>query len=167
MKFKPGDFICCKTDRGHFFIYEGDKVKESQYYTTFNYSVALEYDDRHYMKLGDGNWGYGKMLKLNGKDGILTVDYDCDNWRYDLMTDVEKEQALSKLEEFGYHWNDESKELCDTESGEIIFKIVMPSFDYNNELVRLMTSQRRLFLMMVCNKPLTTPAYNYNYEYYD
>lgn len=162
MKFKPGDFICCKTDKGHFFIYEGDKVKTSQYYPSFNYSVVLEYDEKHYTKLDDGNWEYKTMIKVYGKDGVITIDYDCDNWRYDVMTEEEKENALSKLEEYGYHWDCVSKELCNTETGEVIIKIKPPSFTYNNELVRLMTEKRRLFIMTACNT--TTP---YNYDYWD
>ncbi len=101
MKFKPGDFICCKTDRGHFFIYEGDKVKESQYYTTFNYSVALEYDDRHYMKLRDGTWGYGKMLKLNGR--VTSVDVpgakDIDNPLIETISDAKRLGHDEQLQE--------------------------------------------------------------------
>ena len=185
MDFKKGDFVKNKCNDGHFYIYVGDKVKKSAYYYGISYSVALEYEDRHYTKKADNTYAYEPLLKFNGKDGILSIDYDNDRWVYDKMSESEKNEAIKKLENFGYSWDDTSHTLYDMDSGEMIFQIKQPSLDYHNELVRLINKDRMTLLIASCQSQETTttscgsgygsyPSYggiNYAYDdddyYYD
>ena len=178
MDFKKGDFIKNKTNEGHFYIYVGDKVKTNLNYYSTSYSVALEYIDKHYTKKEDGTYTNEPKLKFNGKDGILGIDYDNDRWVYDKMSESEKNEAIKKIEDFGYSWDDTSNTLYDIDSGEIIFQIKQPSLDYHHELVRLINQDRMALLITSCQSKETTttnygsgygsyPSYGANYAYGD
>ena len=178
MDFKKGDFIKNKSNDGHFYIYVGDKVKTKSYYYGTSYSVALEYLDKHYTRKEDGTYTYEPKLKFNGKDGILGIDYDNDRWVYDKMSESEKNEAIKKIEDFGYSWDDTSHTLYDMDSGEIIFQIKQPSLDYHHELVRLINQDRMTILIESCQPKETTttsygsgygsyPSYGANYAYDD
>lgn len=178
MDFEKGDFVKNKSNDGHFYIYVGNKVKRNEYYYSETYSVALEYEDRHYTKKEDGTYAYEPKLKFNGKDGILSIDYDNDKWVYDKMSESEKNEAIKKLENFGYSWDDETHTLYDIDSGEIIFQIKQPSLEYHHELVRLINQDRMTILIESCQPKETTtnsygsgygsyPSYGANYAYDD
>lgn len=174
MNFKPGDFIRRCYDKEHFYIYEGEDRSISQYYKKF--SVAVEYDPKTNGKWDSscGKFNYDPLLLFDGKNGSLTIDANEENTTYEILPEKDKEKALEVLSKYGYYWDDKDMTLCDTSSGEIVFKIAQPKIEYHGELIHVITKSLKDFLLSICRskaKPSYSGYSGYNcygnYDYYD
>lgn len=159
MEFKPGDFIRKCYDKEHFLIYEGEDKSLSQYYKKF--SVALEYDPKTNGQWDSslGKFRYEPILLFNGKNGSLTIDTNEPNYAYELLPSEDKARALEVLSQYGYYWDESAMTLCDTSSGEIMFKIAKPNIEYHGELIHVITKGLKEFLLSIC-KSKAKPAYS-------
>ena len=171
--FNKGDFVKYTSYNGSkefkFGIFEG--IDTSTTYSK-KYSLALFYDsNKYYSKLDDERgWGYKPSMEVATKDNPCSKTTDTlqeDSW-WKLCTDEEKEYALQLLEDYGYAWNEETMEIIDLKTGEILHKIVTPKIEYNGEVIKPMETVLRFKLkenVIKQNKKSSTSYYNNEYTY--
>ena len=143
--FEKGDFIkyhtyCSATEnKVTFGIFEGvDLAPEYQY--AKKYSLVVYYDShKYYSDLNSGGgWGYKPSLEVS-KDGKYcekTAETLVENEWWSVCTPAEKKEAIEKLAEYDYEWDEENLSLIDTKTGEIVHKIIIPKIEYNGETIK-------------------------------
>jgi len=143
--FNKGDFVKYSTYNGAtdnkvtFGIFEGvDLAPEYQY--TKKFSLAAYYDSYKYCSNLDNGvgWGYAPSLDVATKEKPCEKTIDTleeDSW-WSLCTPIEKKNAIEILASYGYEWNEELLALVDTNTGEIVHKIIIPKIEYNGETIK-------------------------------
>jgi hypothetical protein len=176
--FNKGDFVKYVTystsKEFKFGIFEGVELPTSNEYSK-KYSLALFYDsNKYFSNLDNGvGWGYQPFLDIASKDKPCDKQIDTleeDSW-WKVCSDEEKEAALRILEDYGYAWNEETMEVIDLKTGEIVHKIIVPKIEYNGEIIKPIEENLKDKLKQATlaqNSQKTTSSYysgNYSYGY--
>lgn len=173
--FNKGDFIKYTVYNGStvnkvtFGIFEGiDLAPEFQY--TKKYSLAAYYDSWKYSSnINNGaGWGYAPFLEIAMDDKPCEKTIDTlkeDSW-WKLCTQEEKQNAIAILAAYGYEWNEELLAIVDTNTGEIVHKIIVPKLEYNGEIIKPICKEfknkLRSSLVKKTNVAAATPCYRGN-----
>ena len=162
---KPGDFIKRDNKKGSFMIYEGNDISESTY--TKKFTLIASYDPEKYMMT---SIGYDHVPHLDvacsTRRCAETIDTDKEDFWISLCNPIEKADAISILEDYGYHWDEEKLEMIDLQTGEIIKKITVPDNTYYGQVIKPITDAFKDILKRFCldkSKP-TTPYYSQHYN---
>lgn len=158
--FKKGDFITYDNKPGSFVIFEGIDNSTSSYKKL---SVIANYDPSKYRQHDDGTYRTSPFLEVATKDTRCekTLDDEKETFWVRLCTPREKENALAKLEEYGYYWNEDLLALIDKETGEIIRKVITPKIEYHGEIIKPITEKFKKLLRMFC---IETNRKKYSYQ---
>ena len=162
--FKRGDFLKKTMKPGSFMIYEGNNISESAYNKKM--TLVCFYDPKAYVKNEYGAYVEGPELKLASKKAPCesTVDTEEEDYYTKICNEEEKQEAIKTLAEYGYHWNEETFELVDIETGEIVRKLLIPDDKYHGQIVRPVSTETKKLIKRCCIKKLP-PSYNYNSGY--
>lgn len=164
-KFKPGDFITSSNKPTSFCIFEGVDVSTSS--TFKKLSVLVSYDPSKYC---ESDSGYKMMPFLevarSNKRCEKTVDTDESCYWTRKCSEVEKEEALRKLLEYGYIWDEENKTLLDSETNEVITKIHLPKLEYKGDIIKPISEKFKEILRMFCRDKNKKVEYSYPNSHY-
>lgn len=165
-KFERGDFLRKDNKKGSFMIYEGNNLSETNYKRM---TVICFYDPEAFQM---GPIGYESVPKLEVATKVshcpTTIDTDEEDFWVKICTPNEKAAALEILKKHGLFWNEETLELVDIESGEVIKRVTVPDNKYYGEIIRPISEKfKEIIKKWVISKikPYYNP--NYNYDYYD
>lgn len=164
--FQKGDFVTEDKRKGSFMIYEGNDTSASTCYKRM--SVICAYDPEKYKRGDDGIYRNVPELEVSSKNKkcITKIDTDREDYWYRLCTPLEKVRAIEILSQYGYEWDEENLSLIDTDTGEIISKIITPKNEYNGEIVKPITHHLKSLLKGCCVSANKTTYNNYN-NYWD
>lgn len=136
--FERGDFVRYINKPNSFGIYEGIDLDPSMKYTK-KYSLVLFFDPSKYGQHGDGGgWSSKPVMELPSDDKPCpkTIDTDKEDYSWRLCRPTEIEDAIKKMAEFNLEWDKETMSLIDTETGEIIHKVVVPKLEYKGNIIK-------------------------------
>jgi hypothetical protein len=171
--FNKGDFVkyssynSATDNKVTFGIFEGvDLAPEYQY--TKKFSLAAYYDSYKYCSNLDNGigWGYAPSLDVATKEKPCEKTIDTleeDSW-WSLCTPIEKKNAIEILASYGYEWDEELLALVDTNTGEIVHKIIIPKIEYNGETIKPICKEYKSKLKKsIIDK--SKPTYHGNTQY--
>jgi hypothetical protein len=164
-KFKRGDFLRKDNKKGSFMIYEGNNLSDTSYKRM---TVICYYDPEAFQM---GPIGYEPKPKLEVATKLhpcsITVDTEEEDFWVKVCSPAEKQAAIDVLKKHGLFWNEETLELVDIESGEIVRKVIIPDNKYYGEIIRPISKKfKELIKKWVINK--LRPSYQSYYDdYYD
>lgn len=176
--FNKGDFLkytsysATGADVFRFGIFEGIDLEPSYQYTK-KYSLAVFYDGRKYCQEKDGSgWDYRAVLEVtkNGKYCEKTIDTLCEDTWWAICTPEEKERAIRILALYGYEWNEELMSLIDTNTGEVVHKIIVPKLEYKGDTIKPIREDLKNKLkhsVISKNTYTASPYYHNRYGEYD
>lgn len=168
-----GDFITYVNKPGAFGIYEGVLVDSTTQYLK-SYSLVLYYEPNKYVDTEDGYKAIEYLdIATDSKRCEKTIDTNKENYWWHVATSKQKEEAINKLKEKGYLWDEENFRLINIETGEIVKKIYFPKIEYKGEIIKPICEKFKNFLknfVKTKTKPSTTSytqgGYNRMYEDY-
>lgn len=167
--FKRGDFLRKDNKKGSFMIYEGNNLSTTLYKKM---SLVCFYDPDKYVM---GAIGYEQKPNLEVASKTTpcetTIDTEQEDYWVKVCNEAEKAEALKILDSYGYHWNEETFELVDTTTGEIVKKILIPDDKYYGQVVKPITTEHKNLVKKCCLKKVA-PSYGYQGvgygdDYYD
>jgi hypothetical protein len=171
-KFEVGDFLKKDNKKGSFMIYEGNDLNTNS--TFKKLSLLCYYDPESFKQNNIGVYEYQPILEVEDKNSpcSTTIDTDAEDFWVKKCSDLEKNAAIKILfDHYGLLWNEETLELIDAESGEVIRKIVVPDNTYYGQIVRPITKKFKELMKKYCfdKNKLTYNPYNRGYyeDYYD
>ena len=176
--FKKGDFVKYATysdqDKFTFGIFEGVDLAPQWKYAK-KYSLVAYYDSKQYTQ------DKYNLVKYEYKPTLSVARDDCnqecaktidtlkeDSW-WKLCTNEDKKRANEILKSYGYEWNDETMELIDLETGEILHQIKTPKLEYNGNPIKPIDESFKNILKKAALSQIKTSYYTnqYQYGYYD
>ncbi len=167
-RFERGDFLTKKNKKGSFMIYEGNNLSESTTYKRM--TLVCNYDPEKYV-MGDIGYEQRPHLELGSRNKpcVDTIDTEMEDYWISICTDEQKEEAIRILAEYGLFWNEETFELVDIETGELIRKIVIPDNKYYGQVIKTSSERFKELDKKYCRKKLEPTYYSqyYEEEYYD
>jgi hypothetical protein len=164
-KFERGDFLKKDTKKGSFMIYEGNNISDTSYKKM---TVICYYDPESFQM---GPIGYEPRPKLEIGTKIhpctMTLDTEEEDFWIKACTPNEKAAAIEVLKRHGLFWNEETLELVDIESGEVVRRVIIPDNKYYGEIIRPISEKfKELIKKWVISK--LRPCYpTHTYDYYD
>ena len=164
-KFERGDFLKKDTKKGSFMIYEGNNISDTSYKKM---TVICYYDPESFQM---GPIGYEPRPKLEVGTKIhpctITLDTEEEDFWIKACTPNEKAAAIEVLKRHGLFWNEETLELVDIESGEVVRRVIIPDDKYYGEIIRPISEKfKELIKKWVISK--LRPCYpTHTYDYYD
>lgn len=163
-KFTQGDFLRKKNKKGSFMIYEGNNISESSYKRM---TLICIYDPEKFV-MGDMGYEQKPTLEVANKQKPCTetIDTEEEDYWVAICTPEEKEEALNILSEYGLYWNEETLELTDMTTGEVVRKITVPDNTYHGEVIKPTTNKFRELARKYCSSKLV-PSYNSQNHYPD
>lgn len=163
-KFEKGDFLKYENKPSSFAIFEGVDLMPSYQYTK-KLSVAAFYDPSKYCENENGiGWSSRPVLEVakNGKPCEKTLDTYEEDYFWKICTEAEKQDAIEKLLEYGYIWNQDLLALVDVETGEVVHKIIIPKLEYNGDVIKPMCEEHKELLK---DFVISKNTYSYNGGY--
>jgi hypothetical protein len=163
-KFKIGDFLKKDNKKGSFMIYEGKNISDSSYKKM---TLLCVYDPEKYMP-HDGLYDKQPYLEVGTKTKPCseTINTEEEDFWVKKCTEKEKQEALELLKEYGYVWLEETLELIDMETGELVRKIVVPDNKYHGELIHSNGNKFNKIIKSWCESKIPPRTY-YPYDRYD
>jgi hypothetical protein len=163
-KFERGDFLRKDTKKGSFMIFEGNNVSDTSYKRL---SLVCYYNPEEFQM---GAIGYESKPKLEIATKLApcptTVDTDEEDFWIKKCSPNEKAAALEILKQHGLFWNEETLELVDIETGEVVRRVIVPDNKYYGQIIHPISEKfKELIKKWVISK--LKPIYNYNQNYYD
>lgn len=167
-KFNRGDFLRKNNKKGSFMIYEGNNLSDTAYKRM---TLICIYDPEKYVM---GSLGYEQKPTLEvgtrQKACIETIDTEEEDYWIKLCNDQEKAEAIEILKEYGYHWNEETLELVDIETGEVVRKVMIPDNTYHGQIIKPISQEFKEIIKTACtnkNKVVARYSPSEDYDYYD
>ena len=147
--FQKGDFIKYDYKKESFGIFEGVDLEPSYQYTK-KLSLACFYDPLKYAENTDGIGGWSsrpvlEVAKVN-KPCDKTIDTVKEDSWWKLCNEEEKEQALKRLAYYGYEWDEKNLQIINAETKQVIYKIISPKLEYNDEEIKPITEESKTLL---------------------
>ena len=167
-KFERGEFLRKDSKKGSFMIFEGNNLSDSSYKRL---SLICYYDPECFQM---GAIGYESKPKLEiatkAAPCTTTIDTEEEDFWVKRCSPNEKAAALEVLKQHGLYWNEETFELVDIETGEVVRRLIIPDNTYHGEIIKPISERfKELIKKWVISK--LKPSYyhnpNYNYDYYD
>ena len=144
-KFEKGDFLKYDNKPGSFAIFEGVDLMPSYSYTK-KLSVMVYFDPSKYCQNENGvGWSSRPYLEVatDNKPCEKTVDTYEEDYFWKVCSPLEKEMALATLEEYGYEWDETNLTLKEQATGKIVHKIIIPKLEYNGDIIKPITEERK------------------------
>ena len=167
-RFNKGDFLRKDNKKGSFMIYEGNNISSTSYKRM---TLVCFYDPEAFTM---GPIGYENKPKLelstSSKPCETTIDTEEEDFWIKKCSPLEREEAERILAKYGLIWNEDSLELIDIASGEVVKKIIVPDDTYYGQIIRPITEKfKELLHKWVFKKMKAEYSYSsqYPYDYYD
>lgn len=165
-KFERGDFLRKDNKKGSFMIYEGNNISETSYKKM---TLVCWFDPEKFVRNEFGAYTEQPSLEVGSlnKPCTTTIDTEEEDYWVKICSPQEKAEALEVLEAYGYHWNEDTFELVDNGTGEVIRKLIIPDNSYHGEVVSPIKKTFKDMIKKYCISKIK-PTYQYsNYDYYD
>jgi len=159
-KFNRGDFLRRNSKKDSFMIYEGNNLSET---ALKKMSLICFYDPEKYV-MGDMGYEQKPHLEVASKDKPCseTIDSEEEDYFIKVCNEAEKKKAMEILAKYGFQWNEQTFELVDIETGEVVRKLLVPDDKYYGQIVRPMGEKMKCIAKDYCagkNKKYTN-SYN-------
>lgn len=160
-RFQPGDFLTSSNKPTSFCIFEGIDLSTSSTYKKL--SVLASYDPSKYCE-SDGGYRMMPFMEVAKKNKMCekTIDSEVPCYWTRKCTESEKEEALKKLHDYGYLWDEEKKAILDAKTNEVVCKIYLPKYEYNGDIIKPISKQFKKILRMFCLDKNKKVEYNYS-----
>lgn len=156
--FRRGDFLTKNNKKGSFMIYEGNNLSESTYKRM---TLVCLYDPEKYV-MGDVGYEtkpYLEVASIN-KPCTETVDTEQEDYWISICTDIQKQEALNILAKYGYYWKEDTLELVDMRTGELIRKVIIPDDKYYGQIIKPSSKKFKELAKKYCFKKSEPIPYN-------
>lgn len=178
--FKAGDFIkytSYSTQKVTFAIFEGCDLTSYNNVYAKKYSLACFYDSYCYQNNlnNDKGWGYVPkfFIASDNKACDKTIDTLKEDRWWSLCDEEEIKNAHEVLATYGVKWDEENKCLVNLDTGEIVYKLIIPRLKYDGEEIAPINEETKHHLILATRKvikdayPHYGDAYRYGYGAYD
>lgn len=170
---QPGDFLVSTiayNGNQIFAIFEGHEIYSTTY-TSSNpdYSLLAHYESKPYQYSYHAPTGPTLEIATQGKpcSHKIYIKENPTTWRK--CTDEEKAEFINILAQHGYYWIEDTWELVESETGQIVASITQPKLIYNGCVCKHISESAHSYLQDKCAKeaesifmpiPISTTSYH-------